>query len=88
MSTQQPLNPWSYKPWWCQPWSILLTGTAIIAGSWFLVKTLWVTIAIALPILVWWAFFLLLWPRLMIEYMSNQPNLSPSPDDSISRIGD
>ena len=24
---------WSLKPWWCQPWSILLTGVLAIAGS-------------------------------------------------------
>jgi len=24
---------WSLKPWWCQPWSILLTGVLVIAGS-------------------------------------------------------
>ncbi|AFZ21137.1 DUF6737 family protein [Allocoleopsis franciscana] len=62
---QKPSDPWSYKPWWCQPWSILLTGTMIIASSWALVKTVWVTILVALPILLWWTFFLLIWPHLM-----------------------
>lgn len=37
----------------------------IIASSWTLVKTVWVTILVALPILLWWTFFLLIWPHLM-----------------------
>ena len=28
-------NIWDYKPKWCQPWSILLTGIILIVGSWF-----------------------------------------------------
>ncbi|NEO97779.1 MAG: hypothetical protein F6K58_03535 [Symploca sp. SIO2E9] len=65
MSIQKPLNPWNYKPWWCQPWSILLTGTALITGSWLMFKTFWVTLIISIPILVWWGYFLLLWPWLL-----------------------
>jgi hypothetical protein len=37
----------------------------IITGSWALVKTVWVTVLIAIPILVWWIYFLLLWPQLI-----------------------
>jgi hypothetical protein len=65
MSDHQPINPWNYKPWWCQPWSILLTGNGLIAGSWWLGHRLWLTALVALPILVWMGFFLLLWPRLV-----------------------
>ncbi|NEP12383.1 MAG: hypothetical protein F6K14_19690 [Symploca sp. SIO2C1] len=65
MSTQKHLSPWSYKPWWCQPWSILLTGAGVICGSWLLAKNIWVTFVIAIPILVWWIYFLVLWPRLI-----------------------
>ncbi|MFM6357615.1 MAG: DUF6737 family protein, partial [Planktothrix sp.] len=32
-SQTQTFNPWNYKPWWCQPWSILLTGITLILGS-------------------------------------------------------
>ncbi|MDY6806183.1 MAG: DUF6737 family protein [Cyanobacteriota bacterium] len=59
----QPINPWNYKPWWCQPWSIILTGITIISGSWFILKILWITALVALPILAWWTFFLILWPK-------------------------
>lgn len=60
-------TPWHYKPWWCQPWSILLTGVLIITGSWLTFKIVWLTILISLAIFVWWFYFLVLWPKLMIE---------------------
>ena len=67
MSEQKPLSPWNYKPWWCQPWSILLTGLTLISGSWLVFKTIWFTVLVAIPILVWMGFFLLIWPQLMIR---------------------
>jgi hypothetical protein len=67
MTEKKPLNPWNYKPWWCQPWSILLTGVTIISGSWLLFKTIWLTVLISIPILIWMGFFVLLWPQLMIR---------------------
>ena len=65
--TQKPVSPWNYKPWWCQPWSILLTGITLISGSWLLFHTLWLTILVTIPVLTWMGFFLLIWPRLMIQ---------------------
>jgi hypothetical protein len=65
MSNGEPINPWNYKPWWCQPWSILLTGTGLIAGSWWLGQRLWLTVLVAVPVLIWMGFFLLLWPGLV-----------------------
>ncbi len=65
MPGDQPINPWSYKPWWCQPWSILLTGNGMIASSWWLGHRLWLTVLVALPVLMWMGFFLLLWPKLV-----------------------
>ncbi|MBH8573688.1 hypothetical protein I8752_11790 [Nostocaceae cyanobacterium CENA369] len=67
MSEQKPLNPWNYKPWWCQPWSILLTGLILISGSWLLFQTIWLTILISIPVLIWMGFFLLIWPQLIIR---------------------
>ena len=45
---------WSHKPWWCQPWSILLTGSIAIAGSWLLLQIWWITAGVALLVLAWW----------------------------------
>lgn len=67
MSEKQKINPWNYKPWWCQPWSIMLTGLTLISGSWLIFKLIWLTILVAIPVLSWMGFFLLIWPKLMIE---------------------
>jgi len=58
----QPVAFWSLKPWWCQPWSILLTGLVISIGSWFFLHRLWITLPITLAILAWWILFLVLVP--------------------------
>ena len=67
MSEQQTISPWKYKPWWCQPWSIILTAVTLIGGSWLIFKILWVTILVAIPLLIWMGFFLLIWPQMMIR---------------------
>jgi hypothetical protein len=63
-------NPWSDKPRWCQPWTILLTGFSIIGGSWLLFHRVWLTGLVTVPIGVWMGFFVLLWPKLMREAMA------------------
>lgn len=63
-------NIWQHKPWWCQPWSILLTGTGLISGSWILLHRLWVTGFVTIPVLAWMGFFLLLYPQLMQEALT------------------
>lgn len=67
MNEKQTINPWNYKPWWCQPWSIILTGITLISGSWLILKLIWLTIIVAIPVLSWMGFFLLIWPKLMVE---------------------
>ncbi|MBW4581210.1 MAG: hypothetical protein KME42_16705 [Tildeniella nuda ZEHNDER 1965/U140] len=62
-----PDNVWTHKPWWCQPWSILLTGFALIGGSWGLLRIVWLTVIVAIPVLTWMGFFLLVYPRLMMQ---------------------
>lgn len=54
---------WQLKPWWCQPWSILLTGVLLIAGSWFWPGRWWLTVPLAAGVLLWWWLFLVLMPR-------------------------
>jgi hypothetical protein len=60
---------WNYKPWWCQPWSILLTGIVIIGSSWLISKNLWISLLVSLPIVAWWVYFLILYPRLVNQAM-------------------
>jgi hypothetical protein len=62
-----PISVWQLKPWWCQPWSIVLTGIVLIAGSWLLLHRWWFTLMVALPVGTWMGFFVLLWPRLVAE---------------------
>jgi hypothetical protein len=58
----QPSSLWQTKPWWCQPWSIVLTGLAIVTGSWLLLHRLWITLPVGGVIAVWWLLFLQLVP--------------------------
>ncbi|TFI54251.1 hypothetical protein BLD44_011215 [Mastigocladus laminosus UU774] len=67
MSQIKPISPWKFKPWWCQPWSILLTGLTLISGSWIIFKIVWLTVLIAIPVLTWMGFFLIIWPSLIIR---------------------
>ena len=50
------------KPWWCQPWSILLTGAIVVAGSWELLQRWWITAPVALGVLAWWLLFMVVVP--------------------------
>lgn len=58
----QPSSLWQLKPWWCQPWSILLTGTSIIAGSWVVLHRWWISASLSLAVGLWWLVFLVLVP--------------------------
>ena len=53
---------WQLKPWWCQPWSILLTGGAMILASWLGLHRLWITAPLSFVVLLWWWLFLLVVP--------------------------
>ena len=73
---------WSQKPWWCQPWSILLTGAVIMAGSWLLFERWWLTALVSLPVLAWWGLFLV-----VVPYTTCLLYTSPSPRDAtLSRM--
>ena len=57
-----PVSIWSIKPWWCQPWSIVLTGVAVVLGSWLLWSRWWVSVPVGVAVLAWWGLFLVLVP--------------------------
>ena len=71
-SNSKSINVWDYKPAWCQPWSIILTGVTIIAGSWLVLHNVWITTAVSLLIIAWWVYFLLLYPKAFAEYVASQ----------------
>jgi hypothetical protein len=58
-----PASLWDQKPWWCQPWTIVLSGLFTIAGSWWLLQTIWITALVSTAIAAWWLLFLVLVPR-------------------------
>lgn len=72
MPDELNFNLWQYKPWWCQPWTIILTGIMIILGSWLLSKSLWLTVPLAILISLWWFYFLILYPRLLQAEISKK----------------
>ena len=65
---------WSQKPWWCQPWSILLTGVVLIAASWLVLHLWWLTALVAVPVLAWWGLFLV-----VVPYTTPLPEELPNP---------
>jgi hypothetical protein len=69
MTSQKPTSVWQYKPWWCQPWSILLTGITIITASWLLFHKIWLTILVSIPLLTWLGFFLLIYPKAYMQML-------------------
>ena len=66
------IDVWQFKPWWCQPWSIVLTALGIPTLSWIVFHGLWLTGLIAVPFLVWMVFFIGIYPRLMQEVFREQ----------------
>jgi hypothetical protein len=55
---------WSKKPWWCQPWSILLTGFSLLGGLYLVFGLNWPLFVLGSPIVVWMVFFLGVYPRI------------------------
>jgi hypothetical protein len=68
----QSINVWDYKPGWCQPWSIILAGITIVAASWLVLHSIWLTLVVSLAIIVWWVYFLLIYPKAFAEYIASQ----------------
>ena len=68
-SPAMPASLWQTKPWWCQPWSIILTGLAIPTGIWLLFHRLWLVLPVAAAIGIWWTVFLYLVPRQYADYV-------------------
>jgi hypothetical protein len=63
MHTPPPPSLWQSKPWWCQPWSIVLTGIVVPGVAWGLSHQLWLVIPLIVGVLVWWFLFLYLVPQ-------------------------
>jgi hypothetical protein len=67
VEAKPPTSLWDQKPWWCQPWTILLSGLIAITGSWLLLQTVWITALVFTAIAAWWLLFLVIVPRAFIQ---------------------
>ena len=54
---------WDFKPYWCQPWSIISFGLLVLIFSWKIFNNVLFTSIIGFFIFVWWIFFLILAPN-------------------------
>ncbi len=55
---------WDLKPFWCQPWSIILFGIGLLVSIWILFHNLILTSLVSVFIIVWWVLFLIIAPGL------------------------
>lgn len=70
----RPVSFWDTKPGWCQPWTIVATGTGASLASWLLLHRWWVTTPVVVAVLVWWWLFLVLVPGGFAAAASAQPD--------------
>jgi hypothetical protein len=70
LESKPPASLWDQKSWWCQPWTIVLSGLIAIIGSWWLLRTIWITALVFTAIAAWWLLFLVLVPRAYRESQS------------------
>lgn len=76
------VNVWDYKPWWCQPPSIIATGTALTLFVYSISHgSLLFTGIIGFFVSVWWYIFLIVYPVQYAAYL-NELEESEQPFDS------
>ena len=56
-------NVWKTKPFWCQPWTIVLTGVGIISLPTIVFDWKAVSGVFVVPIAAWWYIFLYAYPK-------------------------
>lgn len=64
-----PPDMWKSKPVWCQPWTILLTGSAVVYAPTLVFHAKWASALVAVPIVAWWYLFLLVVPKQYADYV-------------------
>ncbi|WP_052043867.1 MULTISPECIES: DUF6737 family protein [unclassified Prochlorococcus] len=53
---------WKLKPFWCKPFSIIITGIFILIIGFKIFSMFWIRTIISLIIFSWWALFLIIAP--------------------------
>ena len=59
---------WALKPAWCQPYSIVATGVFVVGGA-KVVGGVWLALAAAAAVSVWWWAFLIEYPVAYRDYV-------------------
>ena len=77
MTQHKDLSIWSQKHWWCQPWSIVLTGVAVVSISWLLFGRWWLSVVVAVGVSLWWGLFLVLVPAAWRQEAQAAADLAP-----------
>lgn len=65
------VSMWSEKPPWCQPWTIVLTGSVIIAAPTAVFHAKWLSALVTVPIAAWWWLFLVIAPKQYVDYVDS-----------------
>ena len=63
---------WSLKPWWCQPWSLLLTGAMAIGGSSWIFHSRWFSLVVTALVVGWWWMFLVRVPHTYRQWLQSR----------------
>ncbi|VVB07045.1 unnamed protein product [Arabis nemorensis] len=63
---------WDTKPYWCQPWTIMLTGLSIVACSWAILHSVLVSSLTVGLIGAWWYIFLYSYPKSYSEMIAER----------------
>ena len=78
---------WDQKPWWCQPWSIVLTGVMIPSVAWMLTHRLLILVPLVIGVGGWWTLFLYLVPQAYKRELGGSPNPGDYPLEKIPDAG-
>ena len=76
-SPQLSEDVWALKPAWCQPYSIVGTGLFVVGGA-KVVGGVWLALAAAAAVSVWWWAFLIEYPVAYRDYVRGMKSSSGS----------
>ncbi len=63
---------WNEKPFWCQPWSILVTGIILIYLFFSIVSNLIFRSLLISTVITWWFLFLIIIPKAYNEILEKK----------------
>tara|TARA_B100000965_G_C19450090_1_gene694841 strand:- start:60 stop:278 length:219 start_codon:yes stop_codon:yes gene_type:complete len=63
---------WDFKPYWCQPWSIISFGILVLIFSWIFLNNIIITSILGFLISIWWIVFLILVPNSYADKLNDK----------------